>query len=331
MEQHKITAETEFENLADIAVSAGSLGFMDDRFIETMNDALASSRSIMALIISGPEEEYAFERQKGRTINWVNNSPRFKNRFDFSRESLYKPLRIQGLRNVNIQAVSLVFDYPAVRGILKETLLLILAGLIIAFFTMLMESLLVKSSGKTYTADNSSGTGKNEENEQNLYSPRGICREEYTKRRLESELHRCASMEKDLTLIVMEFTERLDNAKFKQAAAEAAALFTPKDLLFENGKQGISAVCPGIGLEKGLTKSRKFRQRITEIFSRSNTDYGLCIGLTSRSGRLLDAGRMLLEAIEALQKAKSDPDDSPIIAFKSDPDKYRAFIASQSP
>jgi len=37
----------------------------------------------------------------------------------------------------------------------------------------------------------------------------------------------------------------------------------------------------------------------------------------------------MLEAREALKKAKED-DNSPIIAFKSDPDKYRAFIASQN-
>jgi hypothetical protein len=38
---------------------------------------------------------------------------------------------------------------------------------------------------------------------------------------------------------------------------------------------------------------------------------------------------MILEAKEAVNKAKGDP-ESAIIAFKSDPDKYREFISTQS-
>jgi hypothetical protein len=39
----------------------------------------------------------------------------------------------------------------------------------------------------------------------------------------------------------------------------------------------------------------------------------------------VDAGRITFEAEEALQRALADP-VSYIVAFKSDPEKYRAFV-----
>jgi len=375
IDQRRITAEREFVNIADLASSAGVLGFMNDPFIETMNDALGACKTLEALIISGPDGEYAFERQKDYSIRWVNNSPRFKNRIDLSTQSLYMPLRIQGLRNVNIQAVAGSVDYSALGVILKETLLMILAGLVLAFFTLLLEALLGKSDKApvhsaayeetlteprnfvspeastgpepriedsevsrapvlrkppALTVSANPASKETAEGPKGLYSPRSnIGWEEYTAERLEAELHRCASSEQDLVFFVMEF-RNVDDCFIKALANEAAAFFVSKDLLFERGKQGISVIDPGTGIDAGIEKSGEFHNRILSKYSQmmqSGTD--LCIGLTSRSGRLVNASRLMLEAGEALKRAKSDP-ASPILGFKSDPDKFRDFIASQS-
>jgi hypothetical protein len=454
VEKRKITAETEFSNIADLASSAGVLGFMDEPFKETINEALMLSKSIEALIISGPDGEYAFERQKDRAISWVNNSPRFKNRFDFSGVSLYQPLRIHGLRNVNIQAVANAFDYAAITKILKETLFLILFGFILAFFTFLIQLLLdkpenedssesaaaanpvydkpaaavvkpfdaadkpavvtVKPVADTYAPDKPSAPvnkpvssadkpvpapdsnnyeiprtyenknldelseaiantqindididdAKTDDIEANsieiddfsnideintdelktddielklndneitvpkgLYSQRSnIGWEEHTMDRLDSELHRCASTEEDLVIIVLEFTHGLSDNQFAVAADEAVGFFTSRDLVFENGKHGITIIYPGVDLETGILRSQVFQRRINDKFKLGNE---IRIGLSSRAGRLINAGRILMEAMEALQKAKADPSSS-IIAFKSDPEKYRAFLSRQA-
>ena len=342
-ERHRNTAEFEFSSIANLALTAGAQGFMDERFIGIMNNALAGSRSIEALIISGPEGEYAFERQKGRAITWINNSPRFINRFSFSSQSYQRPLSIQNLRNVNIQAVAGAFSYTEFSKILKETLFLILIGFTLAFFTMLLQLLLGKSE-ETITAPvytdrpEPAKETKFKETERDLSGPNGLFSprsnigwEEYTKDRLDSELYRCSSTEKDLTLIMIEFTNRMNDTMLKQAADEAASFFTSRDLLFEYGDQGITVIYPGIDLETGIDKAQKFHRHIMEKFPHSyKSNTSLYIGLTSRSGRLLNAGRMLMEVMEALQKAKTDRESS-IIAFKSDPDKYRKFIASQNP
>ncbi|MCL2211350.1 MAG: GGDEF domain-containing protein [Treponema sp.] len=344
VEDRKITAEQEFSNMVDLALSAGIQGFMDERFVQTINTALSSSKSIEAVIITGPDNSYAFEKQSGRAVSWVNNTPRFINRFTFSNQSHYRPLAIADLRNANIKAVAGALDYDKFVKILKETLLIILFGFAFSFFTMLIKLLLEKRENPELIPVRTPNAGRtaNRDSEDDdipvsvsspkgLYSTRsGLGWEDYIQERLDSELHRCSSTEKDLAFIAFEFTDMPEDRLFKQTAQEAIKFFSSKDLIFEYGDMGIAVILPGAGLETAIPKSENFYQRILNRFPNSYTPaFGLNIGLSSRSGRLLNAERLMLEATEALKKAKSDSKTS-IIAFKSDPEKYRAFIASQS-
>lgn len=396
VEQRRAVAEKEFFDIADLASSAGVLGFMDEPFVETITDALTMSATLEAVIITGPNGEYAFEREQGKAVNWVNNSPRFRSRFDFLSQPLYQPLHIAGLRNVNIQAVASAVDYRILTSILKQTLILVLAGLVLAFFTLLMESLLGKSAEKRrYTpsfdaedraAEPAGETGtaffeepppvpqaadspqapqeaaaqapqeferpplpeddfseppadEGEQDEESaapfkgLYSPRsGVGWDADMKGRLESELHRCASAEQDLVFIVMEIIDLgfQGDDFYKHFAEDAARFFTLRDLIFERGEQGLAVIYPNIDLETGFAKADEFHNRVMEkypVYFKAKKD--LCMGISSRAGRLVDAGRLMFEAGEALERALGDP-VSHIVAFKSNPDKYRAFVASQT-
>jgi hypothetical protein len=413
--ERRIVAESEFFSLADRASSsAAALGFMNKPFNAAMEDAVAASLTLQGVIITGPGGAYAYERERGTAITWTNNSPRFKSRFDFLPEPFYMPLRIEGLRNVNIQAVAGSINYEYAISVLKQSLFIVLAGLTLAFFTLLLDSL-VKSRrgyarGGTGAAEHGFSAGREpgypaeepaageprfgagetarrfevegppeqdftvEEPEppvpperqeappvepeaavesaapvtadaepaafpaagtgpKGLFSPRGnIGWEEYTNERLAAELHRCASFEQDLVFIVMEFRGpgRIDDGFYRQFAEDAVNFFTLRDLIFEKGDRGISIIYPNIDLETGFAKSEAFHHRILNRHSpvfKSKTD--LRIGLSSRSGRLVDAERIVFEATEALTKALEDP-VSRIVAFKSNPEKYRDFIASQS-
>jgi hypothetical protein len=392
IEDRRVLAEQEFDILADRAASAGVLGFMNDQFIEAVNDTLEAGKTLEAVIITGPDNAYAFEREQDKWIHWVNNAPRFKDRPERLRQPLYRPLRIQGLRNVNIEAKASALDYALLSTILRETLLLVLAGLVISFFTLLIESLFGKSSeasqgrnraeAPVYQAkttvegagekaasplepqpgeftsegaqetslqdssfnfslpdlpplgDIESDSGVKSEHDREipkgLYSPHGnIGWEDYTTDRLESELHRCASFEQDLVLVGIEFQDQADDAFFNQFAEDAVHFFGPRDLIFEKGDRGIFVIYPNIDIDTAFVKCEEFHTRILGKYSnvfKSNTD--LCMGLSSRSGRLIDAERLMLEAGEAVQRALADP-VSHIVAFKSDPEKYRAFISKQ--
>jgi hypothetical protein len=410
----RLKAEQEFNNIASMALAAGMQGFMDERFIETMNRSLVSSDFIEALIISSAEHDIAIERQQGRAVTWVNNSPRFINRFTFSNVSHYRPLQINNIRNASIRAVAGAFDYYEISNILKETLLLILIGFALAFFTMLMQLLtgkpeqvyahdetdhvshpvkqsaeprhkhktpekqeteniiaaetvpeaavptaeaVAKARVKTETAVKDAANTEAEKpavpskpekaieptetepeiievpetGPKGLYSPRSnIGWENYIYDRLDSELHRCSSTENDLTLVLMDFMDITNDEMYMQAAEEAVSSFSSRDLLFEHGKFGIIGILPGLSLETGIAKSEKFYQRIMERFPNNySSASSLCIGLTSRSGRLLNADRLMFEGMEALKRAKLEPKTG-IIAFKSDPEKYRDFIRTHS-
>jgi GGDEF domain-containing protein len=399
IDEQKAAAEREFSWISDLATSTGAQGFMDEQFIRTMNNALGESFSLEALIVTGPDGEYGFEKHHGRAITWVNNSPRFINKLSLSSENYYRPLPLRDVRNANIRAIAESFNFNEISRILRETLFLILIGFAVSFFTLLLFLLLSKPSEKAKVVSSpvddtveektvvqkseqqkperessiiiNAGPAIIEKGPKEIYSSRGnigweednavtkhekkepliinagpavmgkgpkglystrsnIGWEEYTNERLDSELHRCSSTEHDLTLITMEFTDMTNDSMFRQAAEEAASFFGSRDMLFEYGKYGISVILPGDDLETGISKSEKFHQRMTGKFPPGpNSVSNLFIGLSSRSGRLLNAERLMFESKQALEKAKQDPKSS-IIAFKSDPEKYRAFIRNQS-
>jgi hypothetical protein len=379
--------ETEFRDLEDLASAAGVLGFMDEPFIQTIEDAVLGSKTMEGLIISGPNGEYAFERRQGTVINWVNDSPRFKSGFALKTSDL-RPLRIEGQRNVNIQALFGLIDYDFLLSSMKQILLVVLGSLVLAFLTLLFSSLsgapavpAVEKRNETDTPSGREGSAETdslidfeslvgteiksgtekaevkvpppEETEegpadqtaeesfeaeseekmpQGLYSSRGIGWEEYTKDRLAAELHRCASFEQDLVYIMMEFqnADSLNEDFFRQFAGAAVEFYNLRDLIFELGEWGISIIYPNIDLDQGFAKSEEFHNRVLTRFAgafQSKND--LCIGISSRAGRLIDAERLIFEAMEAMRRATADP-IAHVVAFKSDPEKYRSFIASQS-
>jgi GGDEF domain-containing protein len=364
--ERRVLAEQEFRDLADRSVSAAILGFMSQPYQEAVTDTLYESQTLKAAIISGSGGSYGFERQAGTAISWMGSSPRFKTGFGISREPYYLPLRIDGQRNVTINAVYSYIDYDLFLGTLKNTMILVLAALGIAVFTLMVE-IIVKNREASYRpapvktaavppfaepppveagedaedgdlfAGQAPAAGLQAEpaapsgNPPGLYSPRGnIGWESYTRDRLDSELHRCASSEQDLTLIMAEYNGgKAGDSLFRAFAGEAVTYFTLRDLIFEKGGSGISVIIPGIDVEQGLQKSEEFHRRILNKLSGYFTrPSDLCIGLSSRAGRLIEADRIMLEAARALDKAKEDP-ASAIVGFKSNPDKYREFISKR--
>jgi hypothetical protein len=338
MEQRRLIAEQEFYDLADLASSAGVLSFMDETFVDIIQNALDATRTIEGVIISGPSGEYGFEKDSGGALHWINDSPRFRSRFGLSRQTLYQPLRIQGLRNVNIQAVAGAFDYAELADILKQALYLVASALVLAFVVLLLESMRKgglgfgkSKGGDKQAADKDTAMPKvKPQASAGGYSLRGrVVREESTELRLTEELQRSAAAGQDLAFIAMEFKPSADDAFYARFAADAARFFSSRDFVCEKGEQGISVICPGLSLDAGFFNADEFHNRIISKYPnvfKSKTD--LCMGLSSRSGRPVNAERLIFEADEALERAMMDP-VSHIVAFKSDPEKYRAFMDSR--
>jgi len=355
-------AEREFYDLADRATSSSVfLGFMSEAYQATIRDLLGASDTLLGVIITGSGGEYAFEKYPGSGIVWTADSPRFKTGFAFPKESFFLPLGIDGQRNVTIQAIYGRIDYYFLQKILRQTLLVILSALIVAFITLLVERA-VRNRTDYYKAEpqgvntgginvdeinvgevNAGGDsdgglydsiGEDDEDPRGLFNPRGnIGWDSYTNERLAAELHRCSSFEQDLVFLAMEIKGpvKVNDSLYCKFTDEAVNFFTMRDLIFGKGEKGIAVIMPNIDLEQGISKSEQFHSRLIPKLQElsasqgGTTDIELCTGLSSRSGRLIKADRLILEAYKALEKAMADP-ISHIVAFKSDPEKYREFI-----
>ena len=66
---------------------------------------------------------------------------------------------------------------------------------------------------------------------------------------------------------------------------------------------------------------------ITDYLKDNNAANEVSVGISSSSERNVKAERVILEADQALDYASQDP-DSPIVAFRANPQKYREFQES---
>lgn len=161
-----------------------------------------------------------------------------------------------------------------------------------------------------------------------LYSPNtGLVWQDLLKERLDNELKRAASFDQDLVLGVIRITgmpDGLDPGKIGRLLLDR---FPFSDLAFEYGADGFAVIVPNADLDQGIAE---FEALIPEVESLVGDDTSVktAIGLSSRNGRLLEASRLMKEAGKALSKAAEEQDSS-IIAFRTDPSKYRDFIASR--
>jgi GGDEF domain-containing protein len=150
--------------------------------------------------------------------------------------------------------------------------------------------------------------------------------------RLQTELERSIASKSDLSVFfvvhddltpaVPEYTAFADAVK-QAAGAEGIA--------FERGRSGFAVILPGADSQRALHIARSLFDRLDFL---SGGDPGellflpLFLGITSRSGRTIDAKSLIAEAEAALKHAR-DETDSHIVAFKPDPEKYRAFVQSR--
>jgi hypothetical protein len=95
--------------------------------------------------------------------------------------------------------------------------------------------------------------------------------------------------------------------------------FPLRDLAFEYDERTAAVILPDRDLDGALQEARDFRK---------NSARDVQIGISARNGRLVSATRVLKEAGQALKQAESSTGSS-IVAFRADPDKYRAALAAR--
>jgi hypothetical protein len=332
LNERRAAAQREFYDLADTASSAGALGFMEEAFQDAVRDAVNASKTLQAVIITGPfGVEFTYDRNNNGLIAWEGDTPRFQRRFGVSRNPHFSPLRVDGMRNATIQALSYAIDYAAFARILLQSLLLVLAAAVLSVITLLVyhikgknDALVSDKMQETYVPKRKRAGAPPDTEPQAEAGDETLIAE-----KLDTDLGICAIADEDLTLILMESGPAAgfgSDDLNRKLADRAGAFFNHPDSVFERGGRGLAVILSGEGLEEGFSRAKQFHQRILadfpELFPGKDD---LRMGISSRNERLVRAARLLFEASRALDKAGQDP-ESPIVAFKSDPDKYKAFM-----
>jgi GGDEF domain-containing protein len=166
-----------------------------------------------------------------------------------------------------------------------------------------------------------------------LYSPSSsLGWESYMKERLDAEISRSASFEQDLSLLVFCYDGLTSHDEaYSTIGKLIKEFFSFRDMAFERGDDGFSIILPNIDSGHALRMAEEFNKRLVFLAEGDYAELELLpiyMGISSRAGRLIDAGRLIEEAASALEKARYEK-DSHIVAFRPDPDKYRIFLASK--
>jgi hypothetical protein len=306
---------------------------MEEPFKDALRDAVASSQTLQALIVTGPYgAEFHYEKDNNGIIVWEGDTPRFQRRFGFSRNPHFSPLRVSGLRNATIQAVSAAVDYGAFSLILLQSLFLVLAATVLSAVTLLVYH--VRGKKAALVSDKLQEIYPQQASvEPGPAKPAKDDSETWIKEKLDTELGICSITDKDLALILMELSLvagfGVDDDVNRELADRAIQFFGSQGSVHERSERSLAVILPGETLEGAFSRARQFHDLIIlelpELFPHAND---LRIGISSRNKRLIRANRLFLEASRALDKASLEV-QSPIVAFKSDPEKYKAFVQSR--
>ncbi|WP_443739621.1 hypothetical protein [Treponema sp.] len=155
--------------------------------------------------------------------------------------------------------------------------------------------------------------------------------EQYMPTRLDSELIRAASSEQDLAL----FTVRIPGIDWttpegKETASIIKDWVKFNDLVFDYGSDGFTAIFQNQNTDAALAEAEKTHTEIVSVLKRANSSAEIpFVGISTRSLRLISGKRLFNESEQALFHAMEDK-DSPIVAFRVNPDKYRSYLAGEA-
>ncbi|MBQ0002583.1 MAG: hypothetical protein KBT21_03510 [Treponema sp.] len=168
------------------------------------------------------------------------------------------------------------------------------------------------------------------EHEDLFSSTTGFCFEKYLETRLESELARAASGEIDISLMLIQIPSiNFDTPHGIEICKHLIDIFHYKDMLFEYKKDGIAVIYSNADIDKAMDSGELIYAELCSTLSGYNIKEKPYIGIASRSLRFISGERLIAEAEQALFHAKDDP-ESPIIAFRVNPEKYRKYMADKN-
>ena len=159
----------------------------------------------------------------------------------------------------------------------------------------------------------------------------GFSREQYLEEKLNEELIRAASADRDVSILILRIfgIERASD-EFAGIAKILINMFTYRDLVFEFGEDAEACILPSASLDETMQAAEHLYGLLRDYLAEQGLSSRICIGISTRMTRAVPASRMIREADTAARKAEEE-ERLPIVAFRANPEKYRDYMAkSQS-
>jgi hypothetical protein len=345
--EHRIIFEQEFAKLQDIVRGADVLGFTGaDIENEIRASVLRSLTLDAAIVTTSSGAAFAVEKPGERVVipNHSNTDYSFNTKWKWYRPPYSVQITVDSRTTLKISALTGHIDKDRLGDILRETLLIILLSVTVAFLVLMLDVIVFnkdwgneKSSREKLKSPqpskkpSQSVLDEEEEARSAEEEPAGIYLGLIQK--LHKELVVADEKNTDIVLFCVEWTKNSvadTGMPLAKQIAEEAAVFFKSDRIsaFKRGETGIFIVLPDVAFKHGLKAAREFHGRILDNTAFKTTITNFYVGLTSRAGREIDPERLILEAEKAVEKAKEDA-TQPIVAFKADPSKYKNYLKNK--
>lgn len=155
----------------------------------------------------------------------------------------------------------------------------------------------------------------------NIENQINIKNEEQFLEDLEEDLVSAATNNSDLSLLVLMIEGQNNKSENALRIVQHIEEENKEIKTYEYTDQGFAFVEKNIDLDSMLQKAENINTYIKEL----DSNLKVTMGISSRTSRMISAERLFTEAKEAEKHAKQDL-ESPIIAFRVNPDKYKQFV-----
>lgn len=140
--------------------------------------------------------------------------------------------------------------------------------------------------------------------------------------RCEEALVKAAEDGSDVSILVIKASGSENEIIFPgQMKEDFAGLFDPADVFFSEDDGSMTVVLEKTNLDEAMIPAKKAYELLQEKLTGAKTT----VGISARNDRTISSERLLTEAKEAQKHAETEP-DSPIIAFRASPEKYKDLI-----
>lgn len=143
---------------------------------------------------------------------------------------------------------------------------------------------------------------------------------------LDDKIKKSLGNQKELTLALLKVNglDRGNSISNKIVEILKSGIENAEDI-FEYQSDGYAIILENADLALCADIFDKIYEKMTSYLRSSNSTNEVVVGLSSVNGRSVDSERLETEADQALAHALEDP-DSPIIAFRANPEKYREYM-----